>query len=155
MDISTNIGNSVFNFRVCALIIHDNKLLCHKCDKDVYYATPGGRVMTGEPSEHAIIREMKEELNKEIISEGLLAIIENFFTANGKPYHEILFAYKCEFEDEQDKSITETLKCIEPGKNVNYEWIDLNDLQHTDIRPAVIKEVLSKKDFPVHIVNCD
>ena len=153
MDISTNIGDYIFNFRVCALIIHEGKLLCHKCSKDIYYATPGGRVMAGESTENAIVREFKEELGKDIQVQSLFAVVENFFQFSGKNYHEIMFAYKCDFEDEEDKKITTTLKCIEDGKEVNYEWVDLDKLKNADFRPAALKEAIGKDTYFSHIVN--
>lgn len=153
MDISTNIGNYIFNFRVCALIVHDSKLLCHKADADVYYATPGGRVMTGESTKDAIVREIKEELGKDIEVQRLMAVVENFFEHSGKQYHELLFTYKCEFTSEQDKDLTNKLTCIEAGKKVNYEWIDIQDLQNADFRPAALKDIILKDDLFSHIVN--
>ena len=99
MDISTNIQNYLFNFRVCSLIIHNGRLLCHKTHSDNYYAIPGGRVKTGEDTKKAIIREIKEELGKDIHIQYLSGVVENFFNLKGNKFHELLFIYNCEFEN--------------------------------------------------------
>ena len=62
MDISFLIDNSKFNYRVCAVIINDNKILAMKDERSPYYYLPGGRVQIGEKAEDAVIREVKEEL---------------------------------------------------------------------------------------------
>lgn len=63
MDISYVSGNNKFNYRVCAVIVHDGKILAMHDERSPYYYLPGGRVHMGETSERAVIREVEEELN--------------------------------------------------------------------------------------------
>ena len=40
-------------------------------------------------------------------------------------------------------------------KNIEYEWIDLNNIDKTPIRPEVLKKILTKKVYPTHEINND
>ena len=62
MDISFKCGNEKFNYRVCAMMISDNKILAMHDERSPYFYLPGGRVSMGETAENAVIREIKEEL---------------------------------------------------------------------------------------------
>ena len=56
MDISYTSGNEKFNYRVCAMIISDNKILAMHDERSPYYYLPGGRVQMGETAACAGIR---------------------------------------------------------------------------------------------------
>lgn len=62
MDISFKTGNQKFNYRVCAMMISDGKILAMHDERSPYYYLPGGRVAIGETAENAVIREVQEEL---------------------------------------------------------------------------------------------
>lgn len=156
-DLTIDIGEWRLNCRATAIIIHDNKILLHHNVKEPYYALVGGRIKIGENSADTVKREFKEETGKDIELTGYIATIENFFEANNKKYHEITFVHKAEFVDEKDKKTLETIKNIEGDteKNVEYEWIDLNNIDKTPIRPEVLKKILTKKVYPTHEINND
>ena len=63
MDISFKSGNEKFNYRVCAMMISDGKILAMHDERSPYYYLPGGRVEIGETAENAVIREVQEELS--------------------------------------------------------------------------------------------
>ena len=154
-DLTIDLAEGRLNCRAGGIIIHKGKVLFHKNTQDTYYALIGGRVQICESSDDTVIRELKEELGKEVEITGYIATVENFFNAKGKKYHEILFVHKAEFIDENDKKILETLQNIENDKenHVQYEWIDINDIDKYDIRPSVIKDVLKSNNFPTHVIN--
>ena len=62
----------------------------------------------GENSQDTVKREIQEELGKEIEITGYISTIENFFELKGIKYHEIMFVYKAEFCNEEDKKIEYT-----------------------------------------------
>ena len=48
MDISFKLENKKFNYRVCAMMISDNKILAMHDERSPFYYLPGGRVKIGE-----------------------------------------------------------------------------------------------------------
>ena len=155
MDITINIEEYKLNVRASGIIIHNNKLLVHRDVNSDFYALIGGRVEIGEDSESTLKREIKEELDKDIEILGYIATIENFFEAEGSKYHEILFVYRAEFVEEKDKEIEYTLKNVEGKKYLQYEWLDLDEIDKYPLLPKAIKSILKENKFPVHKINND
>lgn len=152
-DLTIDFDDWRLNCRAGVIITHNNKILVHHNLNETYYALIGGRVKLGEDSENTVKREIKEELGKDIELTGYIATIENFFNLRGKKYHEIMFIHKAEFLNEKDRDIQCTLENIEEKKDINYEWIDLKDIDKAQIKPDVIKNVLKQGIFPQHIIN--
>lgn len=153
MDITINVENYKLNVRAAGIIIHNNKVLTHRNVNENHYALIGGRVQIGEDSETTIKREIMEELGKEIEITGYISTIENFFELKGEKYHEIMFAYKAEFVNEEDKKVEGTIKNIEGKEYLQYEWLDLGKIDEYPLLPEAIKEVLKNGEFPVHKIN--
>ena len=105
---------------------------------------------TGETTIQAIKREIKEELNTDIIDAKLILISENFFKFNENNGHEMLFVYKITL----DKN-SEILKCEEfrgqDRKDATYRWIDKQDIKNHKCLPKLIYE-LAKESFD-HIIH--
>ena len=148
-DITVDIDDWRLNCRAAGIIIHNNKVLLHHNTQDTYYALLGGRVKFGENSADAVRREIREELGKEVEITGDISTVENFFEIKGKKYHEIMFIHKVEFVNDDDKKIEYTLK------DIQYEWISLEDFESTCIKPVIIKQILKNGVFPVHKINND
>lgn len=155
MDLTIDVEDYKLNIRAGAIIIHNNKLLIHNDTNFDFYGLLGGRVGIGEDSKTALIREIKEELAKNIEITGYIGTIENFFEHNGKKYHEIQIVHKAEFIDEKDKMIEETLKNVEGKEELRYDWIDLEKIDEYPLKPEIMKKVLKEKIFPVHEVQRD
>lgn len=153
MDISFPLDGYHVNFRVAGIVQHDNKMLFHKEEKHEYYALMGGRIQTGESSIEAIKREVYEETGKKIEVLELICMVENFFKERKENYHEFLLVYKIEFVEEKDKKILEAIPCIEEGKTLCFDWIEIQDLENKDVRPKVIKQIVKENRFPVHYIN--
>lgn len=69
--------------------------------QQLFYRALGGGVEFGETSEVALQREFDEELGTALTNIQYVATIENIFTFNGNPGHEIIQLYSCDFVDRQ------------------------------------------------------
>ncbi|MBM7663604.1 8-oxo-dGTP pyrophosphatase MutT (NUDIX family) [Solibacillus kalamii] len=68
--------------------------------KDEYYYRPiGGGIEYGEKSAEALIREVREEIEADIINLKYLGTVENIFTFSGEVGHEIVQVYDAAFVD--------------------------------------------------------
>lgn len=152
-DITVNIGDYKFNFRSTAIIIHNNKVLVHKNINKNHYGLLGGRVKSGETTIETIKREIYEETGKEIEILDLFGVIENFFEMKNSDYHEIMFVYKCEFKNVEDRKLEFDFECIEPNKNLKFCWLDINDLEKYDVKPHLIIDAIKKNNSSIHIIN--
>ena len=76
----------IFSFRGRILVNE-----AHDPVKDQSYCRPlGGGIDFGEPSELAVVREIREELGAAVTNLRFLGTLENIFTYLGKPGHEII-----------------------------------------------------------------
>lgn len=79
MDITFNTSGGVFNYRVCAVILHAEKILAMHDERSPYFYLPGGRVNLKETAEHAVLREVREERNTNLKIARPLWINQSFF----------------------------------------------------------------------------
>src|ERR687887_1952825 len=87
----------VFSHNGCILVAEG-----YDSVKDEYFYRPlGGGIEFGEPSVETICRELREELNVEVDKKSLkyLGAVENLFTFNGTPGHEIILIYDGAFKE--------------------------------------------------------
>ena len=153
MDLTVVLDNKKLNIRACALIIHNNKLLVHNNVNESHVALVGGRVKIGESSEDTLKREIKEEMGKEIEILEYVSTIENFFDADDMPYHEIMFVYRVDFKNEEDKKIVETIHNVEGEDELRYDWIDLDKIDEYPLKPDILKELLRNNKYLGHGIN--
>jgi ADP-ribose pyrophosphatase YjhB (NUDIX family) len=64
--------------RVAGVLVHDNRLLLVKHEKDskTYWLLPGGGVGVGERLQDSLLREFTEELNLQVTVMDLLLVVE-------------------------------------------------------------------------------
>ncbi len=155
MDITIDVEDYKLNVRAAVVIIHNNKVLVHRNINSDHYALIGGRVQIGEDSENTVKREMQEELGKDIDIIGYVSTIENFFEMKGSKYHEIMFVYRAEFVNSDDKKIEYTLKNLEGKDYLQYEWLETEKIDQYPLWPKVIQTILKEGKFPVHKINND
>jgi hypothetical protein len=103
---------------------------------ETFYRPLGGAIEFGECGSKAISREIYEEINMRILNINYLGVLENIFTYEGQPMHEIVLIYQAEFinpdiynqeivlgiEDNGDKfkAIWKPIEDFEKGKAVLY-----------------------------------
>lgn len=141
--------NGVFNFRVAGILFNENKVLVHRLLNDDFYAFPGGRVEMFENTENTIIREMKEELDIDVIVNRLLWVSEHFFTHKDSKYHEICFYYLIECEDSNLLEKGDVFYVTEGNNKFEFKWVGLADIRKHVIYPTFIKDKI--KDLPITV----
>jgi ADP-ribose pyrophosphatase YjhB (NUDIX family) len=67
---------------------------------EMFFRLLGGTVEFGEKGAESVRRELLEELGAEAEVGRLVATIENLFTYEGQPAHEICLVYECAFRDQ-------------------------------------------------------
>lgn len=81
--------------------------------KDVVgWRLPGGTIEFGERGSDAVTREIREELDLEIVDVAYLGTVENIFTYLGADGHELVRVYAARFADPRDYE-RERFDCIE------------------------------------------
>ncbi len=64
-----------------------------------FYRPIGGRIEFGERARDTVIREVREEIAKEVTGLRFLGALENIFRYEGQPGHEIAMIFTGEFRD--------------------------------------------------------
>lgn len=150
-DISYEICNKKFNFRVGVFIYDDENCIFEKSKSNDYYSLIGGRVKIGENTEETAIREVFEEtgikLNKPQLK--LINVIENFFTFRDKKFHEVLFIYKYKLNNISAYANTNVLD----KDNTKIKMIKLNELKLFNLKPDLIKEFKCSQKLKHYINN--
>ena len=158
MDVKIDAQEGKFKFRVCGILKVKNKYLTVKIQNNDFYCLPGGHVELGEDTDHAILREMEEELGYKVKIVKLVSIIQNFFKAkDGRVFHELGYYYIVEPENINDVNLNDyVITELDKGKLVRLEfkWLTLDELQATRFLPEVLKAQLGNTDL-VNIITRD
>lgn len=96
--------------------------------QELFYRPPGGGIHFGELSEVALRREIKEELGVEIENPRLLGVLENLFTFDSQPGHEIVFVYDAELADRSLYEVARFEARESNGQTFNALWLDIDSL---------------------------
>ena len=96
--------NQIRPLAICVFRNKDRILVAEGYDPikgETFYRPLGGGIEFGERSEETICRELMEEIGVELKQDTLkyLGAVENIFTFNGTPGHEIVLVYDGELED--------------------------------------------------------
>lgn len=154
MDVSIDVGNYRFNYRVAGLIRNGNEILVHHAFKFNHVTLPGGRVKSGEDSIMALKREIKEEMGEDVEYVRPVAIVENIFTEEGKKYHEILIIHELKFMD--NNAYKKEITPIEPPKKDKLEflWFDIQKENEYGFVPKKLFNTLKENNYNfIHIIN--
>lgn len=126
-----NVSDLSFRPAVYGVIVKDGKILMSKQWDG--YDFPGGGIELGEPTEDALIREVKEETGLDVKMGKILHCEHSFFMLPYKEnfVHSIHMYYECcvvggelttDYFDEQEKQYAD-----------KPEWVDLNTIKDVKI----------------------
>lgn len=142
MDISFKIENEKFNYRVCAMIIFDNKILAMHDERLPYYYLPGGRVEMGETAENAVIREVQEELGITAKIVRPLWLNQAFFTedVDNLNYHELCIYFLMDIADTDLMTKGNKFTSKEGQRIHTFEWLAFDRLKDEYFYPLFLKK---------------
>ena len=151
MDLTFKTESGIFNYRVCAVILHDGMILATKDQNSPYFYLPGGRVKLHEAAEDAIVREVREELGIKPKDFRPLWLNQGFFTEDvtGARFHELCLYYLVDISETDLLSKGHQFTVIESGRPHYYEWIPLSRLESEYLYPLFIKKKIY--DLPEHL----
>ena len=151
MDLTFKTDAGVFNFRVCAIILHQGALLVTKNKATPYYYLPGGRVKLHEDAETAIRRELYEELG--IVGKIVRPVWLNqgFFTEDvtKERFHELCIYFLIDVSETDLPYRGNSFVRFEGEKCYLYEWLPLSQIKDEYLYPLFIKEKIH--DLPQHL----
>lgn len=142
MDITFHSGDRKFNFRVCAMIIHKDRILAMHDERSPYFYLPGGRVRLGETAEQAVVREVEEEL--QITSKLIrpLWLNQAFFTedVDQQKYHELCLYFLMDIAGTDLLTRGDSFICEEGLRKHKFEWLPFEKLKEEYFYPLFLKE---------------
>jgi 8-oxo-dGTP pyrophosphatase MutT (NUDIX family) len=94
---------------------------------------PGGAIEFGERAADALRREIREEIRAEITNPHFRGVLENTFTIEGVPQHELIFVFETTFLDAQSYQLPE-LPLYEPGWDGPLTWELLESFRSGQMR---------------------
>ena len=151
MDISFISGNEKFNYRVCAIIVSDGKVLAMHDERSPYYYLPGGRVKMGETAEQAVLREVWEELEITPAIVRPLWLNQGFFIedVDHLNYHEICIYFLLDISKTDLLKKGQRFTLRERCHSHDFEWLPFERLAEEYFYPVFLKTAIF--DLPEHL----
>ena len=143
-NLTLKTAGGMFNYRVGAIIIHDNCVLMCKNQGSSYYYTIGGRVGFGESAHEAVLREVSEEIQIPLEIERLAYVNEVFFRmeedTENNLFHEICFFFLMKPDARLGEMKLENFN--EDYGKVTLHWLPLVELKTPHLFPKFFKDEL-------------
>lgn len=98
-----------------------------------FYRAMGGGIDFGETGLVALHREFQEEIQAELKNVRYLGCLENIFTFNGKPGHELIQLFECDFVDQKFYE-SERFEFVDGGRKKTAVWVDINRFKSGELR---------------------
>ena len=115
------------------LIKHQDHIFVSKGNDKVkgedFYRFLGGGIDFGETSINALKREFQEEIQAELTNIRYLTCLDNIFICNGKPGHELVQLFQCDFVAPEFYKLDHTYTIVEGKHRHDAIWIPIENVQ--------------------------
>lgn len=142
LDLSFTTAEGKFNYRVCALLLQEGKILAVQDERSPYYYLPGGRVQMGETAEQAVMREVWEELGVAVEIQRPLWLNQAFFTEDvDRLFYQKLCLYFLMEPVGPDLLSKGGTFILNEGRHVHrFTWLKYERLREEYFYPLFLKE---------------
>lgn len=100
--------------------------------EEPFYRAMGGGVKFGETSLEALKREFQEEIQAELTNIRYLGCLESIFVFKGKPGHEIIQLYECDFVDPKFYQLQQ-IPFTEKKRQKLGLWVEIDKLKSGEL----------------------
>lgn len=139
MDLTFRSGDRAFNYRVAAMILHEDRILIMQDEGIPHDYLPGGRVHLMETAAQALQRELWEELALPLPPNRLTFMAESFFTLMDVRYHEMCLYFRMDATAELLKR-GDAFTRVEGDERHHFRWVDYRELARLSFYPVFLKE---------------
>ena len=116
-----------------------------------FYRPLGGGIEFGETSAAAVVREVREEVGAEISQLRYVGALENIFTYEGAPGHEIVQVHEGRFLDHALYAKTPSIGTESDGTTFRALWKPLESFSsNAPLYPDGLRELLLSSSSAVH-----
>ena len=150
LDVSFRTEEGRFNYRVCGVMLHGDKLLVMRDERSPYYYLPGGRVQMNEPAEQAVVREIQEELGVQVAVGRPLWLSQSFFVedVSQERYHELCLYFLMDVS-KTDLMERDSFSGVEKRHRHVFQWMPLDRVREEYLYPTFVKQRIFQ--LPEHL----
>ena len=110
------------------------------------YRPLGGTIEFGERGDDAIVREIREEIEAELVDVRYVETLENIFESLGRPGHELVRVYEGRLADEALYERETIVAREENGSRFRCVWKPIADFERGDpLYPEGLLELLRRR----------
>lgn len=148
--------DAAFKVRAAALIVRDGRVLLNGLSSVDVWMLPGGTGEFGESSEQTLVRELREELGVEATVGRLLWVVEHFFDAAARRWHQLLWVHEVALPADCDLVRRDAWVSPTADGEERFRWADRSDLRALRVIPGFLPDAIGDVPRePRHLVHRD